>query len=362
MNPCVVFALYTLFSVNTGQIIRGIYINPYQASKKDYMDKVFARADSGLINTIVVDFKSDYGFLCYPSEIELAKKIGAIEKYLDLDYLIRNAAIHNVKLVARVVCYHDQYLAQYKNYGIMDDQGKIWLDKKGIAWLNPYVEGVNDYLLSVVDEITRLGINSIAFDYIRFPTDGDIGKIRLANVNGPRHQPLMSFLKRVKKKCDVEVGICIFGYAVWFDLKLEGQDIAKLGEYVDIVYPMLYPSHFHADFKKEANEYWRNYWIYFDSVKEAFKKLPPYVKVAPFIQGFTLHAQNFGADYICSQINGSLDADANGFIIWNARSDYSPSWLPLSLVRNSILKKSAPMTQDIHMKEGGRQDQDINLP
>ncbi|MCK4673794.1 hypothetical protein KAT67_07410, partial [candidate division WOR-3 bacterium] len=69
MNLCVILALSQLFYSNPDSIIRGVYINPYQANNKDYLEKIFIRADSGLINAIVVDFKSDYGFLTYASNI-----------------------------------------------------------------------------------------------------------------------------------------------------------------------------------------------------------------------------------------------------------------------------------------------------
>ena len=63
MNLCAVLVFFSAFSPNLEHIVRGIYINPYQASKKAYLENVFVKADSGLINAIVVDFKSDYGIM-----------------------------------------------------------------------------------------------------------------------------------------------------------------------------------------------------------------------------------------------------------------------------------------------------------
>jgi len=361
MNPCVLLVLCGIYSVDPDSIVRGIYINPYQANKKTYLENVFAKADSGHINAIVVDFKSDYGFLTYPSGIELAKQLDAVKKFIDVDYLIKGAALHNLKLIARIVCFRDNYLAQYKNCGITDNEGNVWHDKTDIAWTNPYIPEVTDYLISVVKEVVNLGIKSIAFDYIRFPTDGDIIKIKLLNVDGPRHAQIIKFLEKVKENVDAEIGVCIFGYAVWLDLKTEGQEVEKFSRVVDVIYPMLYPSHFHPHFKNDVNEYWRNYWIYFDSVKEAFKKSPLWVRVVPFIQGFDLYAENFSAEYITSQINGVLAADGDGYIIWNAGNDYSPSWLPLSVVHNSILNQSVQMSLNIRMREILHQYQDIDF-
>ncbi len=311
-------------------------MNPYQASKKTFLEEVFSYVDSGYINTIVLDLKSDYGYLCYETQVPLAKELNACKKYIDLDYLIKRCHELNIKLIARIVCFRDNYLVWYEDCAIKDSKGEIWYDKTGTAWVNPYNKKVHQYLIDIVKELVKKGIHSFAFDYVRFPTDGDIGEIRLDNVSGARYEPIISFLKKVKEEVDAEIGVCIFGYAVWYDLKSEGQEVSRMGQVVDVVYPMLYPSHFHPQFKKQVSEYWRNYWIYFDSVEEAFRKLPQNIKVIPFIQGFDLYCEEYNEEYIFSQISGALSADADGILIWNAASSYANSWTSLARACNLI--------------------------
>lgn len=359
MNPCVIFVLYSIFLTNPDSLIQGIYLNPYQACKKSYLEKVFAYADSGYINTIVVDLKGDYGYLTYESELDLVKELKAFRKYIDLDYLIERCKEKNVKLIARFVCFRDGYLAQYEDCAIRDTAGKIWYDKTGTAWVNPYNKRVWQYLISIVEELTKKGVHSFAFDYIRFPTDGDLGIIRLTDVSGARYEPIIGFLEELRKKVDAEIGVCIFGYAVWYDLKTEGQEVSRFGSVVDVVYPMLYPSHFHPNFKKEVCEYWRNYWIYFDSVEEAFRKLPLSVKVIPFIQGFDLYAEDYNDDYIFSQILGAMNADADGILIWNATSNYTNSLPSLALAHNLIQYRYAQNSLNIRRRELLHQYQEI---
>ncbi len=357
----VILALCTINFSEADSLVRGIYINPYQAARRVYLKKVFARADSGLINTIVVDFKSDYGFLSYRSKLKIVRELNAYRPYLNVNYLVENARAHNLKLVARIVCFRDRYLAFYKDYGIKDDQGKVWLDNKGIAWLNPYKKGVQDYLIKVAREITDLGIKSIVFDYVRFPADGDVKKIRLTAVSGPRTKPIVEFLKRARAEIDAEIGVCVYGYAVWRTLKAEGQDITKMKYYIDILCPMLYPSHFGASFCKGINEYWRNYWIYFDSVKRAKKELAGRVRVIPFIQGFDYRVEEFNPHYIISQMDGLLSAGANGFIIWHAGADYTISWPALSWAHNAVLIQDAQNFLSNHRRALIRRHQETGM-
>gem|GEM_PF-792116 len=362
MNLCVILVLFNVIS-HPDSLVRGVYVNCYQASKKDYLDNVFEKVDSGLINTIIIDLKSDYGFLCYDSKNKIAREIGAIKRYVKLDYLFEQAARRNVKLTARIVCFKDDYLSVYEDYAIYDDSGEVWRDFKELAWTNPYKKDVRNYLVDVSKEIVDLGFRSLAFDYIRFPTDGPVKRMMLVDVYGERCDPLHDLLKAVRKAVgdSIEIGACVFGFTTWHPLKSEGQDITKMDEYVDVLYPMLYPSHFGAGFKKGDTEYWRNYWIYFDSVKEAIKKVQPDVKIVPFIQGFDYRAKEFNDDYIFAQINGALSANAHGIVIWHAGGNYTTSWASLLWVRNSILRRSAQMSLNIRMREAGQLYQGIIL-
>ena len=355
MNLFAIAVLCAAYTADPDSVVRGVYINPWQGANKDFMAQIFARADAGIINAIVVDCKSDFGYLTYASTIPLAKKLKAVRPYLDLDSLIAEARVHRVKFIARIVCYRDNYLAGYGKFGMRDDEGHLWRDKTGSNWTNPYIDSVADYLAEVVAELYRHGVSSVALDYIRFPTDGAVGRIRLTKVKGPRYQPIVRFLKKVRDKTpEVEIGACVYGFTTWYDLPNLGQTLGKLGKHLDVVYPMLYPSHFPADFKKEIGEVWRNYWIYFDSVKGAFAKLPARVKVVPFVQGFDLLAEQFDHDYVLSQLDGSLAADAAGFLIWNPSCNYATSWTPIGWVYNSIRDRYARKIQDTHMTDTGR--------
>ena len=355
MNPGVLCVLFGILWPCPDSSIQAVYINPYKANQHTYLEKIWEKADSGLINTVIIDFKSDYGFLTYPSQVQAAKKFGAVKRYLDIDYIITQAAEHHVKVTARIVCFRDDYLSQEKGYGILNDSGDVWEDSKGIAWTNPYKKEVREYLYAVTEEIVGLGINSVAFDYIRFPTDGDLGRIALTGITGPRSEPLLAFLKKVDENLgdSVEVGICVFGFAVWHPLVREGQDIEKMGEYIDVLYPMLYPSHWGWNFKREANEYWRNYWIYYDSVQEALDKLSRGVRVVPFVQAFDYLAGTFDHSYVSSQIFGALWAGAHGFALWHAGGDYAISWEPLLWARNSLRQRAARMSLNNHMRAAG---------
>ncbi len=359
MNLSALIVLSTFWVADPAPI-RGIYLNPNRAMDRAYLKNVLTWADSGYINTIVVDLKSDLGLIVFPSENEIARKIKAVRNFINLDTLIRLTEEHNVKLIARLVIFKDNQLARYKNYGIRHRLGCLWRDDGRNFWVNPYLEEVWDYNISIIEELLKKGIKSIQLDYVRFPTDGDLKACRYSKIKGSREEAISNFLERVQKvvkREGGEVGVCVFGYSIWTQLKQEGQNIEKMAKYIDYLYPMLYPSHFSQHFKKEIDDIWRSFLIYYESTLRAIEQVDAEVKVVPYIQGFNYIAPQFGSDYIFTQIFGALLAGAEGFIVWNARGAYRSSTDALCWARTVKRARPVLIRQGNHMKN--RPDQGL---
>ena len=52
--------------------------------------------------------------------------------------------------------------------------GSVWTTSAGLGWVNPYDRRVWDYCVSVAEAAADAGFDQIMFDYVRFPSDGDI--------------------------------------------------------------------------------------------------------------------------------------------------------------------------------------------
>jgi hypothetical protein len=53
----------------------------------------------------------------------------------------------------------------------------VWRDSAGLGWTNPYYNRVWDYNVDVAVAAARAGFDEIMFDYVRFPSDGDVASI-----------------------------------------------------------------------------------------------------------------------------------------------------------------------------------------
>lgn len=135
----------------------------------------------------------------------------------------------------------------------------FWRDNRGGYWLDPAHQGVREYISSFAKKMIDIGFPEIQFDYIRFPSDGDIEKAVYPAWDGKTHKcavmkGFFEFLNRDLRayKPDVILSADLFGYAaVGLDTGI-GQCLEGLGDNFDYVSFMLYPSHYYSGFTQKA--------------------------------------------------------------------------------------------------------------
>ena len=325
----VLIALCPVFS-KASYFYTGVYLNPFVASKSYKVNEILNAAKKGLINTVIIDMKDDFGNLRFNSKNPIAQKVNAVKPLFNVREMLDSLHAYNIRVVARLVCFKDGKAAHYSNYGITDKEGGLWYDYGKMAWMDPYNKKVWDYLYSIMNELYEIGFDEIQLDYVRFPTDGALSRCRYPSWNGKKEEAIAGFLKYINTKREFPIQIDVFGYACWYVLKREGQDISKMTPYVDIVSPMLYPSHFAPQFQKYVDDNYRSYYIYFLSIKHGMSMASKSVKFIPYIQAFGWKAPLFGEDYIILQMMGALEAGAEGFFFWNAGGNYTVLFNALS--------------------------------
>ncbi len=333
---------------------RGIYLTPYSAKNKALLKKIKELGEKGLLNAVVVDMKDDRGKIRFYTRNKIALSTGAVSVIFDVKELIDSLKVHGIKkVIARIVCFKDDYASQWGNFGIRDKYTKeLWEDYKKISWLNPYNKKVWDYILSIIKEVEELGFDEIQLDYVRFPTDGDISRCLFYGVWGKREEAITAFVRYIRKNTKLPLSVDVFGYATWRVLVGEGQNIENMGKYVDYVCPMLYPSHFSPYDFAEYGEPVRSYLLYYESIIRARKRLKNTgAKVVAYIQGFNYKTPFFTPDYIFYQILGALDAGSKGFFIWNAAGNYDIAFSSLLWAHRVVKRKLSQWFREPHGTE-----------
>ncbi len=98
-------------------------------------------------------------------------------------------------------------------------------------------------------------------------------------------------------------------------------------DYVDVICPMLYPSHFPAAFLSPTPFLQRAEQIYREGSSRAREIAAGRSIIRPFVQAFLIgNERNFEhpvyTQYLNVQLTGLFDAGAGGFTLWNASGNY----------------------------------------
>lgn len=312
---------------------RGIYLN-YAAAIK--IDKYLPYIRETEINCVVVDFKEYRGWVTYNTMVEFAWTIGAEKPAINLEQLVATCKREGLRLIGRVVCFQDSTLAHYKGgeYSLKTTEGKVWKDGHGLSWVNPCDVVVQMYNSEIAMDLAARGVDEIQFDYIRFPSA--TGKFKPYRLDcKDKQKTLADFLKLTQQmlsQYEVELAADIYGYVLWYgSLNQEAQNLELMAPWLDVINPMLYPSHFLRDHERSSNPRTRDYNLIFKSVAHG-DSLIGESKFVPYIQGFDLRSPNFGPDYLANQIKACQDSGAWGYLVWNSRSEYRHLWEALKVV------------------------------
>ncbi len=315
--------------------VKGVYITSYAAGSSKYMTSMLALADQTEINSFVIDVKDATGYVSYDADVPLAKQLGLDSTRIpDIDALIATLRQHNIKPIARIVCFQDPLLAKKMPALAVKSKstGLNWKDNKGSMYTNPYNRQVWEYLTELGEDAARHGFQEIQFDYVRFPSDGKISDAVYPGADSSKEDAIAGFLAYARarlEKLGVWVSADVFGLTVHVNDDMGiGQKIEKVAANVDIVCPMVYPSHYYAGSYGIALPNSQPYTIVSDAMKDALKRLAGTgAMVRPWLQDFTLGKPAYGVAQVKAQIKAVEDQGIDEWILWNAGVKYTKAAL-----------------------------------
>ena len=280
-------------------------------------------------NAVVIDVKDDFGIINAPIESKTARELGAI-KNTNIKDIIKQLHDKGIYVIARNVTFKDKklYEAFGGKYAILDKfTNKPWVGLPREKWCDPYSKFVRDYNIEIARETAKLGFDEIQFDYIRFPTDGLVGRClyRYREKDDTFKSEIMGdFLQQARKEAGVPVSIDIYGFNAWYRFgNLIGQDIQFLSRFVDAVYPMVYPSHFGASFYTRYTGNERPCMIVRDSAIRSIYHSRGRTVIRLWIQDWNYNSPTWGPEYILKQVKGVHDGGGKSYSFWNPGGDHS---------------------------------------
>ena len=304
------------------QIIRGLHVAFSVHAEDEQWQDLLAVAKDTVVNAFVIDVKDESGLVGYDTTVSLADEVGAVSPLFNLDDLVAQMDSRDLYKIARIVTFQDPIAARAMiDMAVYDTVTEGPFRKNTQYFLDPTDRQARAYALDLAEEVCAAGFDEIQFDYVRFP-DGFPETARFDHGSSPevRKEAVTGFLREATNRlhplgCLVAADIFGFITSVKGDGGI-GQEFDALSEAVDVVSPMVYPSHYSTG------------WFGFDrpndhpgevvgqALDAGIRRRQSSAIVRPWLQDFY---------YEPSQVREQIEAAevrSLGWMLWNARSRF----------------------------------------
>ena len=311
--------------------IRGIHVTGPLMTLTGKLDSYLAMKKDGL-NTIELDLKDESGNVTFTKNVpSIAIEDGAALRYFDPHEVVAKVHKAGVYLIGRVVSFEDPITSRaHPELAVHTSDGSLWHTNGGLGWLNPYSRTAWKYNVDVAVAAAKAGFDEIQFDYVRFPSDGDLSLIRYPGKHAqPMNETVAAYLRYAVTRLHplgVRVSADVFGLSATHDLGI-GQHPGQVGEVVDAIYPMVYPSHYNSG---EYNLPDPNA-VPGTTVSRSLTDFQTQLSggravIIPWLQDFSLGRTYSPAD-VAAQVAAARRHHTGGFMLWNAAGVYTPEAL-----------------------------------
>ncbi len=288
---------------------RGAYLTAWTTTREERVISLLEETD---INTLVIDVKDFSGKVFFDT--------------LSHSFL-RELSDRGIYLIARVTVFQDPLFAlQRSDLAIKNKDGSLWEDRLGLYWIDPAARESWEYYAQIAQRSLDYGFHEVNFDYIRFPSDGDLSSAVYPFWDGKsRREVIKSFYAYLRSNVDGKISASLFGLTTVArnDLGI-GQVLEDALPYFDYISPMVYPSHYASGFLGKENPALYPYEVVYYSLARA-RERGNGAKIRPWLQDFNMGAV-YGKEEVYLQIKAVRDAlgeDYEGYLLWNSINMYT---------------------------------------
>lgn len=368
---------FVVTHIKTPTAVKGIYMSGWVGGSVKIRSKLVDLIDTTELNAVVLDIKDYTGKLSFiPQNSEALKAIGSGEARIsDIREFIAELHEKGIYVIGRLSTFQDPYFVKiHPEYAVKTKSGDVWQDRKGIKWLDAGAQPVWDYFVDIAKESYSLGFDEINFDYIRFPSDGNMidiaytygaGRTKAATLND-----FFAYIdQRLRKDAKIPISADFFGMVTsnTDDLGI-GQILENGVNHFDFISPMVYPSHYPPNFNGWKNPNALPYELIHFTLSKAIirviamnntasgtsthstatttssvanviaatavatttgapTKVMDIQQIRPWLQDFSLGGITYTADMVRAQIKATNDVGLNSWLLWNASNRYTPEAL-----------------------------------
>ncbi len=324
--------------VSTPKTVKGIYMTSWVASSENLRGNLTKLLDDTELNTVVIDIKDYSGKIVFPVTDQKLKDFGSEDvRVKDMQDFIESLHKKGIYVIGRIAVFQDAYFVKHRpDLAVKNSAGTaVWKDRKGISWIDAGSQEYWDYIILLAEESRKIGFDEINFDYVRFPSDGNMKDISFPHsTSTPKSEVLRNFFDYLHSHLE---GSGLKTSADLFGMVTTAQDDMGIGQvlenalpYFDYIDPMVYPSHYPPTFDGFKLPEAHPYEIVHTAMESAVTRAENLASTTgknvavlrPWLQDFGLK-MDYGPAEVRAQIKATNDVGLSSWILWSASNKYT---------------------------------------
>ncbi len=252
------------------------------------------------IQGVVLDLKTLEGRVGVPFDHPLAPLTGAYDSTWDLREAVETLHRLGLRVIARVAVLRDSLLYQH-------------VESPYVHWFTPQSSVALAYNRSVLQAVAQLPVDEIQLDYIRWP---DTRNPKTPEQLQWRRRTLVSFVQRLLRGIpdSIQTSADLFGRVCFLlphQSDVIGQHPQDFLELVDVLCPMMYPSHYWGALRDPYQA------VYQSSLALLAQGIPS-DRIRPWLQAFPMRLPDTVdlGQYLTRQLEALQDAGVEDAMFW----------------------------------------------
>ena len=330
----------------TPEPLKAIYMTACVAAESGWRDNFQKLIEETELNAVVIDIKDYTGVVSIPNEFpKTGTHRGCIVE--DMQEFIRTLHQSGIYVIGRVSVFQDpSYTKLFPELAVKKkSDGEVWKDYKKLSFVDVGAKPYWDYIVELSERAYALGFDELNYDYVRYPSDGNMTDTLYTWTVGTTTKPEMlknffEYLYNNLKDTGAKLSVDLFGMTTTAEHDMNiGQVLELALPYFDYVSPMVYPSHYPFTWNGFANPAEHPYEVVKIAMSSAVKREVAWnvgqsrasttpSKLRPWLQDFNLGA-TYGPDKVQAQIKATYDVGLNSWMLWSASNQYTKEALLL---------------------------------
>ncbi len=343
-------AILVIHHLETPEPLKALYMTSCVAGTPSWRDSLKRFIETTELNAIVIDIKDYTGVVSFPNDFPktfigpgLVAQPGC--SVSDMGEFIQTLHEAGIYVIGRISVFQDpSYTKLFPELAVKKkSDGTVWKDYKNLSFIDVGARPYWGYIVELSKQAYELGFDEINYDYVRYPSDGNMQDVLYAWAVGTTTKPEMlktffEYLHDNLKDTGAKLSVDLFGMTTTVENDMNiGQLLENALPYFDHVSPMVYPSHYPPTWNGFINPAEYPYEVVKIAMTRAIEREQLWFianniatstpsKLRPWLQDFSLGAV-YGPDKVRAQIQATYDSGLSSWMLWNAGNKYTAAAL-----------------------------------